>query len=414
MTTDYHLFERVGVELEYMIVDSNTLDVRPIADQIIHAVAGDYRSDVDMGTLSWSNELVLHVIELKTNGPALSLDGLTAAFQRDVIKINAILQPLGARLMPTAMHPWMDPHAESKLWPHDFNPVYEAFNRIFDCRGHGWSNLQATHVNLPFCGDDEFGRLHAAIRVIMPLLPALAAGSPIRDGALTGFADARLEAYRHNARRVPFVSGRVIPEPVFAIDAYHAKVLAPLYEAIAPHDPDETLRDEWLNARGAIARFERNTIEIRVLDIQECPAADIAMLELIIALLRGLCEERWSSQAEQRRWEVDPLAEMLLATIRDGDAAAYADRAYLRLFGIDAAKSMPAGAVWRELLTRTAREGLLAAGTADFMNTLLEGGTLSRRIMTAVGDAPTRERLRDVYRRLCDCLAAGEVFRGAD
>jgi gamma-glutamyl:cysteine ligase YbdK (ATP-grasp superfamily) len=366
-----------------------------------------------MGALNWSNELVLHVIELKTGGPAPSLEGLAAAFQSDVARINAILEPHGARLMPTAMHPWMNPHRETRLWPHDFNPIYEAYHRIFDCRGHGWSNLQATHVNLPFCGDDEFGRLHAAIRVIMPLLPALAASSPICDGAPAHLADARLEAYRHNADRVPMVAGRVIPEPVFTFDEYHSRILTPLYKAIAPHDPEGTLQEEWLNARGAIARFERNTFEIRVLDIQECPAADIAMLELIVAVLRGLCDERWSSQADQRRWAVDPLAEMLLTVIRDGDATIIDDSAYVRLFGVRSGTQLTAGALWKQLLERTASESLISAATAAYLRRLLHGGTLARRIMSAVGRSPDGHRLRDVYRLLCDCLAAGEVFHAA-
>jgi len=47
----------------------------------------------------------------------------------------------------------MDPNREMVIWPHDYSVVYEAFNRIFDCRGHGWANLQAVHLNLPFADD---------------------------------------------------------------------------------------------------------------------------------------------------------------------------------------------------------------------------------------------------------------------
>ena len=108
--------------------------------------------------------------------------------------------------MPTAMHPWMDPHAEARLWPHEYNAVYAAFNRIFDCRGHGWSNLQSTHINLPFRGDEEFGRLHAAIRLVLPIIPGVAASSPAADGRLSGLLDSRLDAYRSNARRIPSIS----------------------------------------------------------------------------------------------------------------------------------------------------------------------------------------------------------------
>ena len=47
----------------------------------------------------------------------------------------------------------------------------------------------------------------------------------------------------------------------------------------------------WVNSRGATARFDRGTIEIRLLDIQECPAADLAIITLIIQVLKWLVSE---------------------------------------------------------------------------------------------------------------------------
>ena len=99
-----------------------------------------------------------------------------------------------------------DPDREARLWPHEYGPVYRAFDRIFGCRGHGWSNLQSTHLNLPFRGDEEFGRLHAAVRLVLPLLPALAASTPIVEGRVGRHLDTRMETYRHNAAKVPSVS----------------------------------------------------------------------------------------------------------------------------------------------------------------------------------------------------------------
>ena len=170
------LFDAVGIELEYMIVDRDTLDVRPICDELFRAASGEGGCDVEPdgpdGVVSWSNELALHVVELKTQRPVASLDGLNGAFQDHVRRIDALLEPMGARLMPTGMHPWMDPDTETKLWPHEYNEIYRTYDRIFGCRGHGWGNLQSTHINLPFANDEEFGRLHAALRIVLPLLPA--------------------------------------------------------------------------------------------------------------------------------------------------------------------------------------------------------------------------------------------------
>ncbi|TFG66632.1 MAG: glutamate--cysteine ligase, partial [Gemmatimonadales bacterium] len=170
-----------------MIVDADTLDVLPVADRLLGEEA-----EIDRGALAWSNELVLHVIELKTNGPAACLSSLPSHFQHDVAEIVEALKPLGARLMPTGMHPWMKPD-EARLWPHEYTAVYRALDRLFSCKQHGWSNLQSTHINLPFHGDEEFGRLHAAIRLVLPLIPALAASSPLQEGVRTGLLDTRLE-----------------------------------------------------------------------------------------------------------------------------------------------------------------------------------------------------------------------------
>ncbi len=200
------LFQGFGIEIEYMIVDSESLSVRPIADELLKAVAGAYEMEVDRGALRWSNELALHLIELKTNGPARALGGLHEAFQSDVYAINALLGPMGARLLPSAMHPWMGPD-EFRLWPHEDDAIYQSLDRIFDCRGHGWSNLQSMHINLPFASDDELGRLHAAIRLVLSILPALAASSRFVDGEQSGLVDRRLEVYRHNARRLPSIAG---------------------------------------------------------------------------------------------------------------------------------------------------------------------------------------------------------------
>jgi len=406
----FHLFERFGVELEYMIVDRQSLDVLPITDKVMHAVAGGYESEVEMGALSWSNELALHVIELKTNGPATSLVGLAADFQRDVARINDILEPLGGVLMPTAMHPWMDPHRELRLWPHEYSPVYESFNRIFDCRGHGWSNLQSSHVNLPFANDEEFGRLHAAIRLVIPLMPALAASSPIVDGARTGILDTRLEVYRHNARRIPSVSGRIIPEPAYTRRDYESGILQPLYRDIAPHDPEGIVQYEWLNARGAIARFDRNTIEIRVLDVQECPAADLAVVGLIVATLEALVAERWCARQAQREWSIEPLASLLLNVMRNGENAVIDNRDFLRTFGLTDRGECTAGELWRHINGSVAAERHLDEQERGALRVILEQGSLSSRVLRSLGADASKSGIRAVFERLCACLREGRMF----
>jgi len=399
-----HLFEGFGVELEYMIVDRESLKVRPIADQVLQAAAGELTNEIERGALAWSNELVMHVIELKTNGPAAGLTGLADVFQNDVRAINELLAPLNACLLPSAAHPWMDPHTETRLWPHDDATIYNAFNRIFDCRGHGWSNLQSVHLNLPFGTNDEFVRLHAAIRLVLPLIPGLAAASPFLDGRATGLLDSRLEAYRKNCAKIFSVTAHVIPEPVESIDDYHKRILEWIYNDLAPYDPEGVLRYEWANARGAIARFERQTIEIRVVDIQECPLADLAVVRAIACVVQGFCAGDDGLRRRIKALASDQLLDSLLKTTCQGENAVIDDAAYLAC--LDVPGPLRVADIWKEL---AARFGGLSGPEAMAFEQILTHGTLATRMQRLTGPV-TPQSLHTTCRALCQCLQDGHML----
>lgn len=404
------LFEAYGVELEYMIVEADNLRVSPITDKVIYEEVGAYVSDMEIGEIAWSNELVLHVIELKTNGPSPTLERLPELFQEQVRKINTILKKHGAMLLPTGAHPLMNPFTDTCLWPHEYNAIYEAYDRIFNCKGHGWSNLQSTHINLPFADDEEFGRLHAAIRVLLPIVPALSASSPIMDGKFTGFQDARLEVYRMNQAFIPSIAGKVIPEQVFSRNDYEEKIFRRIYEDIAPHDEEKILQNEFLNSRGAIARFERNAIEIRIIDIQECPKADIAILCAVVAVLKALLQNDWVKLDELKKWHEDPLSEIFLKVIRDGQDAVIEDPEYLQLFGFDAKPHATANELWKHLIHQESVRKQLSENAYETLHQILEHGNLAARILKALNFDYSPASLLAVYRKLALCLGRGELF----
>ncbi|HET6803624.1 MAG TPA: glutamate-cysteine ligase family protein [Casimicrobiaceae bacterium] len=400
-------FAGYGIELEYMIVDRRSLAVRPIADQLLRALAGRDTPEVERGTLGWSNELVRHVVEVKNIVPTSSLVELPARFHDEIRAANERLAAVDARLMPTAMHPWMDPATDTVLWE-DAGEIYRTYDRIYDCCGHGWSNLQSMHVNLPFAGDAEFERLHAAIRLVLPLVPALAASSPFEDGRSKGFLDRRLENYRTICTLTPSVSGRVIPDTSHSRADYEARVLAPMYAEIAALDQTGVLQHEWLNSRGAIPRFDRDAIEIRLVDVQECPQADLAIAAVLVATVRALYRESSSSLADQQAIATETLYDILLATMRDGDDGIVDDAAYLRTLGVSGA-SLRAGDLWRELVDASG-DGTIGAWWRPAIDMILSRGPLARRILRATGSNADRDRLHAVYRELCDCLAEGRMF----
>lgn len=414
-TGRYKAFSGYGIELEYMIVDSKTLAVQPISDFVLRDEAGTIKNELEFAKTCWSNELVKHVIELKTNGPAPLSGELAGLFHQDLQKINALLAERGCRIMPTAMHPLFNPQSGVKLWEHDDASIYDAYNRIFDCRGHGWSNLQSMHINLPFFDDAEFGRLHAAVRIVLPVLPGLAAASPLYEAKACGLRDNRLEFYRHNQKKIPAIAGHVIPERAWTQAEYHELVYRQINEQIKPHDPDGILEDVWLNSRGAIARFDRNAIEIRVLDIQESPRMDIAIAALVTTLVRSLYDGVWVPFEQQKQFDEVQMKPLFIETLTAGSDAVLKDERYLRIFGQEAGISVQA--LWQAIYKRLEKpyEALLAPFKTE-IEVLLGAGCLANRILRRIGIKPGTAATPDpstviaTYRELCDCAAQNRIF----
>jgi carboxylate-amine ligase len=403
----YHLFEVVGIELEYMLVNSTTGKIQASVDELMKLKTGKLVSDVDNGSVEWSNELAAHVVELKTNGPTDDLDSLDEQFHKNISEINTLLKSKHLRLWPTASHPLMNPELEMKLWQHSYSEVYALYNRIFNCSGHGWSNVQSMHINLPFYDDSEFEKLHAAIRVLLPILPGLSASSPILDGISTGLKDTRMKLYLSNQKQIPEMTGKVIPEQVFTKEDYQNKIFNPINASIAPFDKDHILEHHFLNSRGAIARFDRNAIEIRVLDLQECPLADIAIASFIVEILKDLVDEIYSTLEEQKQWHEDDLYDFLMESINHAEGGIIENKEYLNLFGIEA-ESNSVKAIFKHLLSKVSSR--LSNRHIIAIQTILENGSLSTRILKAIQEDFSEEHILNVYQKLGDCLSQNELF----
>jgi glutamate---cysteine ligase / carboxylate-amine ligase len=402
------LFSGFGVELEYMIVERESLNILPIADKLIYEMAGSFQHEIIHGKVAWSNELVLHVIELKTNGPAAALTPLARYFQQEIQLINSMLTKYQAKLLPTGAHPWMEPLTQTSLWPHGDNTIYNTYHEIFNCCGHGWSNLQSVHLNLPFANDDEFARLHTAIRLLLPIIPALCASTPIIEGRLSGYVDTRLEFYRHNQQKIPTISGEIIPERVLSQKEYESKILRKMYDEIASYDPSGVLQEEWLNSRGAIARFDRSTIEIRIMDTQEHPGVDLAILALVVTVLKCLVSEKWQSFELQQNWPESRLKEIFIECIKYGMKARIFDSDYLAVFGLAGAQ-MTLQDLWQLLLFDA--QNALTSYDFNLLAKIMQHGNLAERILDSLPENNiTQAHIQKSYQKLSDCLQTGTLY----
>jgi len=396
----YSLFSVHGVEIEYALVRRKDGSAAPLTADLLTFLGGSPDSHPVFGEVEIDNELAAHVLEMKLRKPAPRLLPLLKDFNAAVQGINAALAPFDAILLPGGMHPFMNPARESKLWSHEDNPIYAAYDRVFGCRGHGWFNIQSTHLNLPFDGDHEFSQLHNGISLILPLLPALAAGSPIWDGKPGPWLDGRLYHYAQNQRKLPEIAGPLVPEPVGSESEYRERILEPMYRAIAPLDPEGILQEEWLNSRAAIARFDRSAVEIRCLDTQEFPLHDLALCHFTTCLLKLLVKRNKDLYTAHKAVPPDLLRALFLKTAEKGRSTPLPHGFPAAIFGIPDFQGT-VGDFLKNLVPTTYRhsETLEESVFRPEIENVLQNGSFAERILIQWENDPNP-------RRLCDKLAA--------
>jgi glutathione synthase/RimK-type ligase-like ATP-grasp enzyme/gamma-glutamyl:cysteine ligase YbdK (ATP-grasp superfamily) len=398
----YKAYEVVGLELEYPVVDDRLEPVGLVAD-VLREVAGYPTSDVELGHVAISNEIVDHVLELKTQLPLASLVDTELVLAELVRRLAALLAERGARLMPTGMHPWLDPK-RTRLWSRSGRRIYATYARLFDVRTHGWANVQATHVNLPVGTDAEAVAMMNAASKLVPYLPALAASSPMYGGRMQPAVDNRLAFIIEHQARIKESCGDIVPEPIESLAGYKKDVLGPMYAAVDRLPDAGLLRREFFNARGAVFKFSRDSMEVRVLDTQECVRMDVAVAAFV---RHGL---KWLALRGGPMPDHALLVQDFQACVRSGsDASVRAPHLGGPGSARDALGVVLAGA--RELCPAEEQ------GYLDLIAGVIREGSLSERMASFLrphADDPEalQRAARRIYEELTECLAENRPWAG--
>jgi hypothetical protein len=218
----------------------------------------------------------------------------------------------------------------------------------------------------------------------------------------------RLRYYKENQKKIPSITGLVIPEAVFSGEEYHRSIYHKIKNDIAEFDPEEILDPVWVNSRGAISRFDRGSIEIRLMDVQECPAADLAILSLVIETIKALVNGKFVSHKEQMSWSPEPLAAILEDGVEKAERTVISNKKYLAVFGVQET-SLTMGELWQHIYRQLQNIGELKKHEGA-LNTVLKTGSLSTRIIKALSGDVTSPALTRVYRELSNCLAENRMF----
>lgn len=408
-------FEVAGLEIEYAVVDRDLNAVSLVAPAL-RSIAGRPTSDVDLGMVAFSNEIADHVIEVKMPEPSANLALAEAHLADGVQRFSAVLRDeFGARLLPTGMHPWLDPR-RARLWTRSNARIYQTYARLFDVQTHGWLNVHSTHLNLPMGRGEEAVAMMNAAALIIPYLPALAASSPMYDGELQEAADSRLAWILQHQAHIPESQGCIVPEYTTTIADYRRTILGPIYQALDELPDTGAVRHEFFNARGAVFKFSRRAMEIRVLDTQECVKLDVAIAVFVRAVLRSLARS-----LARRRAPLPPytmLVQDFYQSVIHGSQARVRATHLARGAPRDSQGLISVKDVLCLLLERARRSARRDEEVyLDLVERIIHSGTLAERIRAALLPAVTDEErftetARRVYIELADCLDANEPWSG--
>jgi hypothetical protein len=296
----------IGTEHEYSINDRNC---RPLAisDRIIERISGRVDHEVHFGGILVSKELQKHAIELIPIRPG-SLSFLESNLYQGLCELyRATNNDYG--FMGLGMHPLLKLE-ETTYWDHDEQEYYQAYDRLFNIKQHGWLNIQALQINIPYSDKEELTPMFNKIRSLIPYLVALSASSPMVEGKLTHYMDNRLVYYRRNQAAIPDICHDILPEKLQNVGDY-VRINRQIYSQLKRCEASILCR-EWVNSRGVIVRFTRKCLEIKAIDEQECLHSDMAFSAFLLALLRSEISLEEDESA---------LLEMLEKAMRKGVAA---------------------------------------------------------------------------------------------
>lgn len=354
---------------------------------------------VELPRFTFGKEMQLHVMEVKANEPFQSPKVFEETMQQAVVTLGDFLEKkFHASLLGTGMHPLLR-LADTGVWTHHHRRIYEEYGKIFNLKQHGWLNIQSFHLNLPYAKEKNGVLMHNLLANIAAYLPAVAAASPIYEGAMGANVDNRLAFYKVNQKEVTSITGEVIPEPVSSFGMYKKEVIERYSRDLARVGADKTiLFKEWVNSRGVIFRFDRAALEVRVMDEQECIKSDVALSCFVRATMRGLME----TQAEVLPHSVlvsdfnAVLAEGLNAKVLHPHGST-ARQVCQQLFKVAWENATDEEKAYLPLLQKRIAEGNLS-------------DIIKERVLRKAQRVDLKEAIVSVYSTLIKCLATNQPY----
>ena len=171
----------LGVEWELALVDSDSGDLRQVAQTVLDAVAPEGGGEHP----AIKQELLLNTLELVT-GVCRTVGEAVADLERSMAEVRAVTDPLRAELMGSGTHPFA-------RWSNQKVTDKQRYATLID-RTQWWGRqmlIYGVHVHVGIEDRRKVLPIQRAMLTYFPHLQSLSASSPFWGGKDTGYASNR-------------------------------------------------------------------------------------------------------------------------------------------------------------------------------------------------------------------------------
>ncbi|MFI4984820.1 MAG: YbdK family carboxylate-amine ligase [Solirubrobacterales bacterium] len=250
----------VGVEEEFSILDSQTLDLAPRFEELHAASQRD-----ELLRDSVAGELISSEIEI-ISGVGGDLHDALARQRERRKRLFALVGARGATLGATGTHPWADYREQPIIDTEHYRRVEEGLRYV------AWrNNTFSLHVHFGVRDIDRAVRVCDRLRPVLPLLLAISANSPYLDGRDSGLHSARTQSFTKSFPRCG------VPDAFGGWRAYREYI-----DFLLKTNSIVEFTQVWWSVR---PHFSFGTVEVRICDAQATAPESDALASLMVACI---------------------------------------------------------------------------------------------------------------------------------
>ena len=253
----------MGVELEVQILDPETLELVPLAPEILNKVPPELKDRI-------KPEFIQSMVEINTD-----ICSTMAEVEKDLKgtynKLNDIAEGVGVVLSLSSIHPFSkssDQKVSEDLRYKKIMDDLQLVGRQFITQG--------LHIHIGVTDEEEVIKINNNLRIYLPVLLALTTSSPFYESEDTG-----LMSYRAKLFEALPLAG--MPDSLYDWEEYTSLVGLLKKSGII-----ESVRDIWWDVR---PHHDFGTVEVRICDLPGSFRDILAITALIQALVVALADQ---------------------------------------------------------------------------------------------------------------------------